>query len=194
MNGRFSDLKKLPREPAARMLAMANAKLATKLTSPASAPVETVLAELSEADAIFDMLRLISVALPPRERAWWACLAARDALPEGSDKPTACLAASEAWVFKPTDVNRIAAREAMERAEADDDTSLCAATVAMCDGRLGPADLAEHLAPPGVAEASAFGMNMVALNLHGDEFETYGQLLIDRALDIARGGNGRLAD
>ena len=194
MNGRFSDLKKLPREPAARMLAMANAKLATKLNSPASAPVDMVLAELSEADAIFDMLRLISVGLPPRERAWWACLAARDALPEGLDKPTACLAASEAWVFKPTDENRIAAREAMERAEADDDTSLCAATVAMCDGRLGPADLSEHLAPPGVAEASAFGMNMVALNLHGDEFETYGQLLVDRALDIARGGNGRLAD
>lgn len=192
MTGRFSDLKKLPKEPAARMLAMANAKLATRLNAPASATVETVLAELDEANAVFDMLRLISVALPPRERAWWACLAARDTLPEGVDKPSACLAASEAWVFKPTDENRAAARDAMERAESDDDTSLCAATVAMCDGRLGPADLAEHPAPPGASETSALGMNMVALGLHGDTFEAYGQLLIDRALDIARGGNGRL--
>ena len=97
-------------------------------------------------------------------------------------------------MFKPTDENRAAARDAMERAESDDDTALCAATVAMCDGRLGPADLAQHQAPPGASEASALGMNMVALSLHGDRFEAYGQLLIDRALDIARGGNGRAAD
>ncbi len=46
MNERFADLTKLPRQPAARLLALANAKLQTPLESPASAPVEAVLAEL----------------------------------------------------------------------------------------------------------------------------------------------------
>ena len=35
-------------------------------------------------------------------------------------------------------------------------------------------------------------MNIVALDKNSDRFEEYGQFLIDRAVDIARGGNGRI--
>ena len=35
-------------------------------------------------------------------------------------------------------------------------------------------------------------MNIVALGKHSDKYEEYGQMLIDRAVDIARGGNGRM--
>ncbi|OZA10157.1 MAG: hypothetical protein B7Y02_11245, partial [Rhodobacterales bacterium 17-64-5] len=87
MSERFSGLTKLIRQPAARLLAHANAELDTELTSPASASVEVVLAELDQKGAVIDMLRLLSVALPPRERVWWACLAARDSLAPGAKVP-----------------------------------------------------------------------------------------------------------
>jgi hypothetical protein len=191
MDARFANLKKIPREPAARLLAGANARLSTPLKAAASAPIETVLEELNTAGATFDMLRLLAVALPPRERIWWACLAARDLLGPGAEAP-ASLSAAEAWVFKPTDANREAARAAAEAAEVGDDTSLCGTAVAMNDGRLGTGDMAEHAAPPGAAATAVFGMAMLALSRNPEDHVARGRILIDRALDIARGGNGRL--
>jgi hypothetical protein len=57
---------------------------------------------------------------------------------------------------------------------------------------LGTGDLAEHAAPPGAAEAAAFGMNLLALKAADDGYVAAANRLIDRALDIARGGNGRV--
>jgi hypothetical protein len=193
MNPRFADLKKVPKEPAARLLAMANAKLRTPVSAPVAAPVSDVLEELEMASAWIDMLRLLSVALPPRERAWWACLAARDVIGPEATRPPPPLAAAEAWEFKPGDDTRNAARAALEGADADDDTTLCATTVVFCDGTLGTGDLARHAAPQGAAEAAAFGMNLMALGKAGVDFAAEANRLIDRALDIARGGNGRSA-
>lgn len=188
---RFSDLKKVPRQPAARLLSLANARLETKVTAPASAPVEVVLAELAEEGALVDMLRLLSVALPARERIWWSCLAARDVIGEGAEPPPP-LKAAEAWVFKPSEENRIAAQTAIGLADTDDDTVHCATGVLYCDGTLGPGDLAQHPAPPGAGEVCAFAMNLVALGTRPADFEVFGQLLVDRAVDIARGGSGRV--
>jgi len=191
VNERFADLTKLPRQPAARLLALANAKLQTPLDSPASAPVEAVLAELEGKGALIDMLRLMSVALPARERVWWACLAARDTLAEGAPVPPS-LKAAEAWVFKPTDENRAAALAALEIAEIEDDTVHCATAVQFADGTLGPGELAEHQGPPGASETCAFAMNLVALGTREADFDAYCAHLVDRALDIARGGSGRI--
>lgn len=188
---RFANLKKVPRQPAARLLALANAKLSTPVAAPASAPIEAVLAELAEKDALVDMLRLLSVALPARERVWWSCLAARDVIGAGAEPPPP-LKAAEAWVFKPTEEMREAAQAALELAEVDDDTVHCATGVLYCDGTLGPGPMAEHAAPPGAAEICAFAMNVIALGQRPEEFPTFGQLLVERALDIARGGNGRV--
>jgi len=191
MNNRFLNLTKIPQQPAARLLSMANAELETELTSPASAAVETVLEELEQKGALIDMLRLLSVALPARERVWWSCLAARDTLPEGSKLPPP-LAAAEAWVFKPTEENRAVAHHAVQHASMKDDTKHCAVAVQFHDGTLGPGDLSQHAAPPGGAEVSAFAMNVVAIGRSGKTLEVAAGLLIDRALDIARGGSGRV--
>lgn len=195
MTQRFKDLKKVPKEPAARLLAGANARLKTPLKAPVAAPVSVVLAELEEAEAWIDMLRLLSVALPPRERVWWACLAARDVVEAehgaGATRLPPPLAAAEAWVFKPSDATRDAARAAAELAEPFDDTALCATAVIFFDGTLGTGAMAQHPAPPGVAQSAAFAMNLLALGLEGQEFRIAANRLIDRALDIARGGNGR---
>ena len=192
MNERFLNLTKIPKQPAARMLAMANAELETELSAPASASVETVLQELYEKGALIDMLRLLSVALPARERVWWSCLAARDTLPDGARLPPP-LAAAEAWVFKPTEENRAVAHHAVQYASMKDDTKHCAVAVQFHDGTLGPGDLSQHAAPPGGSEVSAFAMNVVAIGRSGKPMEIAAVLLIDRALDIARGGSGRVA-
>jgi hypothetical protein len=191
MAERFSDLRKIPRQPAARLLAAANTKLSAKIAAPAAAPVETVLTELAERDERIDMLRLLAAALPAREAIWWGCLAARDTLPEGGPVPPP-LAATEAWVFKPGDETRAAAAATVEAAEPDDDTTLLARAVAMHDGKLGVGNMQAYDAPPGAVSAFVFGMIAVAIGAKTDRAEPYMETLADRALDIARGGDGRL--
>ena len=193
MSARFADLKKVPKDPAARMLALANTKLQTRIKSPASAGVSDVLTELATVDAYVDMLRLISVALPPRERTWWACLAGRDVLGPSPEKVPPTLAAAENWVRKPTDAAKAAVRAALDTVEVDDDTALCATAAIFADGTLGPGELAHHAAPPGAAQAAAFGMNLMAIGTGTRDFAAEANRLIDRALDIARGGNGKPA-
>lgn len=189
MSERFKNLKKIPEQPAARLLAAANAKLKTKLSTPANASVETVLGALSEADAQVDMLRLLSVALPPRECVWWACVAGRDVLEE--DEKSQCLAAAEAWVFDPSPENRERLRLVLENESADDKTAACATAAYYAPGNLGEGDMADIAAPVGVVSACCFGMNLKTLKV-GPKPDRCFQVTIDRALDIARGGNGKI--
>jgi len=192
MNTRFDNLKKVPAEPAAKLLANANTKLQTKLAAPVSAAVGTVLKELEEKAAKIDILRLLSVAIPPREATWWACLAARDLIGGPDVKPVPPpLACAERWVFKPTQENRQAARVAFEGAEMDDDTAYCAMAALYADGTLGPGDMNQHPAPPNGVSAAVLAMNMIAMRANVDRMQIYLDILIDRGLDIARGGNGK---
>jgi len=193
MNTRFDNLKKVPAEPAAKLLANANTKLQTKLAAPVSAAVGTVLKELEEKAAKIDILRLLSVAIPPREATWWACLAARDLIGGPDVKPVPPpLACAERWVFKPTQENRQAARVAFEGAEMDDDTAYCAMAALYADGTLGPGDMNQHPAPPNGVSAAVLAMNMIAMRANVDRMQIYLDILIDRGLDIARGGNGKV--
>lgn len=192
MTGRYENLVKFPADPVAKLLSRANVILKTRIDAPPTAQAATVLEELEGKGALVDLLRLLAVLLPPRERVWWACLAARDYIGPKSDKDPPSLAASEAWVFNPTDENREAARITLDNAYVDDDTVNCALAVLYADGTLGPGDLAEYPAPAGASETAAFAMNMVALGELSDRFEEHGRLLVERALDIARGGNGQV--
>jgi hypothetical protein len=189
---RFSNLTKVPDEPAAKLLAQHNLTLDTVLTSPASASIETVLKELAAAeDGGLDILQLLAAALPVRERVWWACLAARDIVGEGPENETRCLMHSEAWVFRPTEENREQAIISLEHADMDDVTVHCATGVQYCDDTLGPGDMAQLPAPPGGAAIAAFAMNLESLAFNKDNWDDHLEVLIDRALDIARGGNGK---
>ncbi len=192
MNKRYQGLVKLPSEPFAKVMAQANIHIKTQLDCPASAKAEVALAELEEKEAWVDLLMSIATLLPGRERVWWACLAARDFIGPKSDKDPAPLSAAEAWVFQTTDENLNIVSSALDHAYVDDDTTHCAVSALYANGQLGPGDLAQHPAPAGASEAAAFAMNLVALNELSDKFEVHMQLLIDRALDIARGGNGRV--
>ncbi len=189
MSDRFANLKKVPKAPAARLLAAKATKLEAPLEAPASASVEVVLAELEEKQVWVDLLRLLAVALPDREAVWWACLAARDITGENV---TPCLKASEAWVFEPTEANREKVQMALDVADMDDDTALVATAALYAPGNMGPGELAEHPAPPAAVSACAFGMNMTTLGVAKDPLRHL-QWLIDRGVDIARGGNGKVA-
>ncbi len=192
MDTRFEGMKKIPQQPAARLLAQTNIRLETPLSGPASASVPAVLAELSQAGALVDMLKLMAVSLPPRECAWWACLAARDVIgPEA--EPTPALSAAEAWVFRPGEDTRQAAKVALDAADIGDPTSDCASIAVFADGTLGPGDLNVHDAPPGACSAMALGMNVSAMQAVGGDIMAAAQVMLDRALDIARGGSGRIA-
>lgn len=188
MSERFRNLKKVPKEPAARLLAAKATKLETKLDSPASASVEVVLVELEKKKAWVDLMRMLSVALPDREAVWWACIAARDIV---GDDATPCLKAAEAWVFEPDDANREKVQMALDTADMDDDTALAATAALYAPGNMGPGDMAQHPAPPAAVSACAFGMNMTTLGVVEDPL-LHLQWLIDRAVDIARGGNGKV--
>lgn len=192
MSTRFDNLKKIPPDPAAKLLANANTKLQAKHGLPASAPVTAVLAELDKLGAKIDVLRLLSVALPPREATWWACLAARDLVGVDAKVVPPPLAAAERWVFKPNDENRTAAHRAFETAEMDDDTTYCAMAALYADGTLGPGDLNQYPAPPNGVSAAVLAMNLIAMRANVDRLKVYQELLIDRGLNIARGGNGRV--
>ena len=192
MSERFKSLSKLPNQPAARLLAQANCKLQSQLEAPASASIETVLTELEGLKAYADMLMLLACCLPPRERVWWSCLAARDVIPDPARLPPP-LAASEAWVFNPTTDNRQAAADAINIAEVGDDTVHCASAVVWFDGTLGPADLAQFPAPAGAAEMSVFAMALIAWCRDDVQMDAMGEVLVERALDIARGGSGNFA-
>ena len=192
MTERFKSLSKLPNQPAARLLAQANCKLQTQLEAPASASIETVLTELEGLKAYADMLMVLACSLPARERVWWSCLAARDVIPDPARLPPP-LAASEAWVFNPSTENRQAAADAINIAEVGDDTVHCASAVVWFDGTLGPADLAQFPAPAGAAEMSVFAMAVIAWCRDDLQMDAMGEVLVERALDIARGGSGNFA-
>lgn len=192
MSERYAELSKIPNEPAARLLANANAKLGVKLDAPASASVETVLTELEAKEEWADMLHALAVFLPPREAVWWACLAARDIVEPDEKTVPLCLKTAEAWVFKTNDETREAAQQAMDAADMDDDTVLCATAAFYAPGNMGFGDLEKSPAPPGVVSACSFGMNMVSLG-EAKDVDSHLQLLIDRALDIAKGGNGKIS-
>ncbi len=150
--------------------------------------MEAVLTELEEKKAWVDLVRLLSVALPDREAVWWACIAARDITGEDA---TPCLKASEAWVFDPTEENREKVQMALDTADMDDDTALAATAALYAPGNMGPGEMAEYPAPPAAVSACAFGMNMTTLGEVADPL-LHLQWLIDRAVDIARGGNGKV--
>lgn len=189
MSKRFENLKKIPEQPAARLLSAANAKLKTKIKSPANASVQTVLEELDAAKAPVDMLRLLSVSLPPRECVWWACIAGRDVLEEG--EKSACLSAAEAWVFEPSADNRERLRLVLENESSGDKTAACATAAYYAPGNLGEGEMSDIAAPVGVVSACCFGMNLKTLKVGPDPDKCF-EVTIDRALDIARGGNGKI--
>ena len=191
MDPRFEKMRKISKQPAMRLLAMANGNLVEPRKIAASALVPEVMTLLARENALADMLQIMSVALPARERVWWACLAARDLLPKDLKKVPLSLELAETWVRKPVDETRHAMRDAIDLADVDDETVLCATAALFGDETLGPGELKNYPAPAGSSQVAAMVVNLNAATAEGDFFAR-ANVLVDRAVDIARGGNGQI--
>ncbi|MCC5986219.1 MAG: hypothetical protein JJT95_00960 [Pararhodobacter sp.] len=147
-------------------------------------------------DLWIDAVRVMAQALPRREAAWWACLNARESL--GDDAPeqsTQIVEAAEAWVFKPSDE---LARNAFDLAEAagfDSAESYAALAVFWASGNMAPPEAGVVIEPDktlsGVAAAATIIYAVSKLKSPQEATAWYERAMM-QALDIARGGSGRL--
>lgn len=185
---RLSGLRKLPQTPVGEILARHRVKLDLPPEADPALPPAEMLARLEAAGRPFEMIRLLAHALPKREATWWACLAARDILPEGARWPS--LDAAEAWVFRPGGQTREAVMKAAQGA-APDEESTYAANAAL---HAMPGPDGRELAAPGTTALMVEAQLLKSLfAVEGPEaIEARQRLLLARGLDIARGGNGRV--
>ncbi|MBV9879073.1 MAG: hypothetical protein JO180_01190 [Gemmatirosa sp.] len=116
------------------------------LTAGAADPGPLVQA-LLEADRMADALRVVGVALPPREGVWWAWVAARHAAevaqtradgPAPSAAQRSALAAAERWIAQPTDEHRRAAWDIAQVAGLDTPAGCVAAAIYFTGGSITP--------------------------------------------------------
>ena len=191
MGNRYSDLTKIPADPLSRLMAMADLELSGDVDVPASADTEYVLRALDAAEKWDEVALVLAVALPQREAAWWSCLAARDYVKFKPKTPMNSIRAAEAWVFDQSDKTLQDLEAVIEANSPKDKTSLCATAALYSTGTMGSGEMAKIAAPPSAVALSVFGMNMLAMS-EADDPNTHMQWVIDRALDIARGGNGTI--
>ncbi len=159
-------------------------------------PPATFLGRLLDGGYDIDAVNLMAHALPKREATWWACLAARTALPAAPEPAlVAALEAAEAWVYKPTDANR---RDAQAKGEAAGlstaPAALAAAAAGWSGGSLTPADA--PVVPPSDAltPTAVYTAVLMAAAAPGEPQairERY-RLFLEQAVDIAKGGTGRV--
>lgn len=194
----LGELKKLVTGPLLPMLDAADIQLQTDLQIGKNAEAPEVLAALDAkrgdgAGAVVDMLRIIALTLPPREAVWWACLSARDLVGHDTELPkTSCVATAEAWVFKPGDETRLDAYNAMVGARTSDKTKSAAQAAVFGAGTMGPGIADDAKTPPGLLGNVVFGMLMTSISASPDKKGVeWMDFLLERGLEIARGGNGR---
>lgn len=148
--------------------------------APGAADPGLVVQALLDADLAPAALRVVAVALPPREGVWWAWVAARHAVgvqqqraaqPGTPDAPAPppppavafdTLAAVERWIAQPTDEHRRAAWALAEKAGMDSPAGAAAAAAFMTNGSLTPLGGPFVPAPAGLHTTLAFAAVLAA--------------------------------
>ena len=150
------------------------------------------LDRLVEEERLQEANRFLAHALPKREAVWWACLCARDAMPNTDETSETLIKLAETWVRKPTDENRRSAMTAAENAGFDSPASWAAAAAfwsgdSMTEPEMEPVAPPDELTGTAVAAAgllAAFSGDPV---MAPDKFREY----LDKGIDVAQGGSGR---
>ena len=188
----MSDLKKIQAKTAAEVCGKyEQAAEVLPLLSEGMSP-RAFLDKLVEEDRLLEANRFLAHALPKREAVWWACLCARDAIPDSDETAAELVSLAETWVRKPTDENRRTAMTAAEEAGFDSPASWAAAAAFWSGDSLAPPDL-----PPVAPSDELTGTAVAAVGLLAaysgdpvtapDRFRAF----LDKGLDVAQGGNGR---
>ena len=191
---RYEGLKKLPVEPALDCLAKKQAKLELPAETPPEIGFGDLLADLEGREDYQQAMKVLAHGLPPREAVWWGCLGARDelGLDQEAEAPPA-LAAAEAWVMKPTEETRQAAFDLIETEKLPKTARLCAMVAVYAEGTMGPGVMADVDTPPNAIGDMVFGVMMKATYRDPKQAIPSARHLLDRGMDIAKGGNGQVA-
>jgi hypothetical protein len=166
---------------------------ASALLDEALAPGDYLL-RLMEGELFRSAAQFLAYALPKREAVWWACLCAREALPEEAAAAVQeTLEAAEAWVLKPNEDNRRAAWAKAEAAGMDSPSAWAAAGAFWSGGSLAPPDNPAVIPPAENLTGAAVSGSILLAAVAGDALEIDDKLkaFLKRGLDIAKGGSGR---
>ncbi len=185
----FTGLVKIEKRSAGEVVRLGKVKFPFRPETKRDDPVGMLIEELVAQNLLMDALKILALALPPREGVWWGCLAARDMLPPA--QKSKALIAAEDWVFKPSQQTKAALKPfALE--PGGPDAMMCEAgfNVPLPDDDEPPTG-PPHL--PGLLIFSAQLQSFYAPDLP-EEINRQGQLLLGRGLDICKGGNGQIAE
>ncbi len=185
----FQGLTKIEKRSAGEVVRLGKVKFPFRPETGPKDPVARLIEELVAQNLLMDALKILALALPPREGVWWGCLAARDMQPP--DEKSKALDAAEAWVFKPSQETK-KALEPFAMEPGGPDAMMCEAgyNVPLPDDEEPPTG-PPHL--PGMLVFSAQLQSFYAPDLP-EEINRQGQLLLARGLDICKGGNGHVGD
>jgi hypothetical protein len=150
------------------------------------------LERICVAEYHIDAIRFLAHALPAREVAWWACLAARSVTTDGPPAHLKAVEAAEAWVYHPDEEHRRAATGAAAAVENDAPARWAALAAAWSGGSLAPPE--SPVVPPGdtlPAQAAVGAVLLAAVRSEPERVGEHHRRLIAQAVDIARGGTGR---
>jgi len=189
MTSAFTGLVKIEKRSAGEVVRLGKVKFPFRPETKPDDPVANLIEELVAQNLLMDALKILALALPPREGVWWGCLAARDML--APDKKSNALTAAEAWVFKPCQDTKKALKPfAIEPGDSD---------VMMCEAGFNvplPDDEEPPSGPPFLP-----GLLIFTAQLHSfyapdypEEISRQGQILLSRGLDISKGGNGQIGE
>lgn len=189
MNSAFTGLVKIEKRSAGEVVRLGKVKFPFRPETKPDDPVAKLIEELVAQNLMMDALKMLSLALPPREGVWWGCLAARDML--APDQKTKALTAAEAWVFKPGQETK----KALEPFALDSES----ADTLMCEAGFNvplPDDEVPPTGPPHLPGLLIFSAQLQSFfdHDHPDDISRQGQLLLGRGLDIAKGGNGQVGE
>lgn len=151
------------------------------------------LALLVEAELVGDAVRYMAFGLPIREGIWWACVNARNLVPELSDLDRRCLDEAAAWVYEPSEAHRRACMALAEAANFEGAAAYAALSVFWSGGSMSPEGMPDVEADPKLGPIGV-GASVLLSITSGDarKLPARFEQAIARGVDIANGGNGRL--
>ena len=168
---------------------------AVALLSPGMSPAQYLQCLIDNA-LYADAIMFLAASLPTREATWWACLCARSTLTEQSPAPDIkATALAEAWVYKPTPENCSVTLAAAEATGFKTPAGWAAMAAFWSGDNISPNKEAIVPPPNGLTGKAVNGAVMLAA-VQGEpaRIAEYQQLFLKKGIDIACGGDGRLAD
>jgi hypothetical protein len=189
----LGDLQKLRQSPAAEVAADFDASPEARELLPAHATIPAFLDVLLKQRLWVDAIRLLSFALPARERVWWACLMARDSLaPDARQDMLSCIEAAEEWVYRPTDPARRAVFPLAEAIGFESPAAYAGLAAYWAEGSLAPLDMPPVPPSPALSPtAAAAAVLLSAVIRDPAKAEAKYRAAIAAAVNIANGGNGQ---